>query len=98
MSSSLRGGSVASDGPSSVGFIDPSARGNLEDRSRSIVSGAGAVRGADVEDERPRFEVGVCVGVAAGVLFAEPGRGGGCMGVGFEIEARDDPERASVGV
>ncbi len=55
----------------------------------------------EVELDRSRFkvEVGVGIGVATELRLAEPGRGGGCMGVCFDREeGRDDPDRASVGV
>ena len=56
----------------------------------------------DAEADRWRFRVGVGVDVAAGdvagVLLAEPGRGGGCIGVCFDLDAREDSARAGVGV
>lgn len=53
--------------------------------------------GVGIEDDRSRFRFGVGVEIE-GVRFAEPGRGGGCMGVCLVFAAREDPDRASVGV
>jgi hypothetical protein len=55
----------------------------------------------EVEIDRSRLTLGVGVGVgvaAAEVLRADPGRGGGCMGVCFDFGPRKDPERASAGI
>lgn len=52
----------------------------------------------DLEDDRSRFKGGAGVGVETDVFLAELGRGGGCMGVCFDFDTREEPERASVGV
>lgn len=52
----------------------------------------------EIEDDLSRFKVRVGVDVAADVLLAAPGRGGGCIGVCFGFELRADADRASVGV
>ncbi len=52
----------------------------------------------DLEDDRSRFKGGAGVGAAIDVFLAEPGRGGGCMGVCFGFDTREEPVRASVGV
>ncbi len=69
-------------------------------RSRFDACRAKGVVVVDTEFDRSRFSLGAGVVTedAAGVLFAEPGRGGGCMGVCFDVEAREDAALASVGV
>ena len=49
-----------------------------------------------IDVERSRFTLGdgvdVAAAVGAGVLLAEPGRGGGCMGVCLDLAAREEAE------
>lgn len=68
------------------------------ERLRFVGCRAEGVVMVDIEVDRSRFRIGVGVAVAAGGLLAEPGRGGGCMGVCLALGPRADPERASVGV
>lgn len=56
----------------------------------------GVLTELDIEVDLSRFKIGV--DVEAGAFLADPGRGGGCMGVCFDFEPREDPDRASVGV
>lgn len=69
------------------------------DESRSIGWAADGMK-IDAEVEHSCFGVaaGVVADDAPGVLLAEAGRGGGCMGVCFNLEPREVPERARVGV